>query len=188
LIGDLKGLKRIYECDGEFCTSIQPDDHTFDLGEKGWPVSVSVDGVEYTSLEDPVVQGYQYLTFSGSLVSGTQSACIDIWFHTFIFSDREIYEAYSDAIVPPGVPIDCVSEDHLIFQAAIDLLESIALDNLINDGAVVRDDQTVYDPSPGLRGLSSADGPIDRLKKQLDGLIKECIRSSLLGTSGYLID
>jgi len=188
LIGDLKGLKRIYECDDGICTSVLPDDHTLDLGEKGWPLSVSVDGVEYTSLSDPVVQGYQYLTFSGSLVSGTQTACIDVWFHTFIFSDRDIFEAYSDAMVPPGVPIDCVTEDHLMLQAAIDLLESVALDDLINDGATVRDDQTLYDPSPGLRNLNSGDGPINRLRKQLDALIKECIRSSLLGTTGYLID
>jgi hypothetical protein len=188
LIGDLKGLKRLYECDGEFCSSIHADEHTIELDQKGWPVSVSIDGVEYTSLYDPVVQGYQFLTFSGALVSGSQTACIDIWYYTFLFSDREIYEAYSDAMIPPLVPIDCVTDDHLILQASIDLLESVALDDLINDGAVIRDDQTLYDPSPGLRNLNSSDGPINRLRKQLDDLIKECIRSSLHGSTGYLID
>jgi len=188
LVGDLKGLERLYECDGEFCSSIHPDGHTIDLGQKGWPVSVSIDSVEYTSLTDPIVQGYQYLTFSGALVSGTENACIDIWFHTFIFSDREIYDAYSDAMIPPMVPTDCVTDDHLMLQAAIDLLENMAVDNAINDGAVIRDDQTLYDPAPGLRALNSGDGTIDRLRKQMAGLIKECIRSSMHGSSGYLID
>jgi len=188
LTGDLKNLDRLYECDGESCSSIHPDEHTVDLGQKGWPVFVSVDGVEYTSLDDPVVQGYQFLTFSGALVSGTQTACIDIWYYTFVFSDREIYEAYSDAMVPPLVPTNCVTEDHLMLQASIDLLESIALDSLTNDGAVIRDDQTLYDPSPGIRGLTSDDGPIGRLRKQLDDLIQECIRSSLHSSTGYLID
>jgi len=185
LIGDLKGLNRLYECDGELCSSIHEDGHTVDMGEKGWPVSVSIDGTEYTSLMDPIVQGYQYLTFSGSLVSGTQNACIDIWFHTFTFSDREIYEAYGDAMIPPMVPTDCVTDDHLMLQASIDLLENMTADDLFNDGAVIRDDQTLYDPSPGLRGRNDL---LDRLRKQMDALIKECVRSSMHGSSGYLID
>jgi hypothetical protein len=185
LIGDLKNLDRLYECDGELCSSIHEDGHTVDMGEKGWPVSVSIDGTEYTSLDDPIVQGYQYLTFSGSLVSGTQNACIDIWFHTFTFSDREIYEAYGDAMIPPLVPTNCVTDDHLMLQASIDLLENMTADDLVNDGSVVRDDQTVYDPSPGLRGRNDL---LNRLQKQMDALIKECVRSSMHGSSGYLID
>jgi len=185
LIGDLKDLKRLYECDGEFCSSIHSDGHTIDMGERGWPVSVSINSVEYTSLSDPVVHGYQYLTFSGSLISGTQNPCIDVWFYTFTFSDREIYDAYSDAMIPPLVTSSCVTDDHLILQAAIDLLESMTADDLINDGATIRDDQTLYDPSPGLRGRNDL---LNRLRKQLDALVKECIRSSIHGATGYLID
>ena len=185
LIGDFVGLKQVYSTGDEFCTSIESDNHTIDLGDKGWPVYVSLDTVEYTSLDDPVVQGYQYLTFSGALASGSENPLINIWFYTFQFSDREIYEAYGDAMIPPLVPSSCVSEDHLVLQASIDLLENTLASDMMWDGATIRDDQTVYDPSPGLKEKSKL---IDRLRKQLDGLVKECIKSSMLGLEGVLID
>lgn len=186
LIGDLKGLSRLY-LDGyeSSCSYILEDNKTIDLREKGWPVYVSVNDVEYTTLYDPVVQGYRYLTFSGTLNSGVQNDVIEIWFSTFKFSDSEIYEAYGDAMIPPLVPSSCVTQDHLMLQAAIDLLQNLYAQAAIDDGAMVRDDQTVYDPSAGLREL---DRLIGRLQKQLDGLIKECLKSSMLGLEGVLID
>jgi len=185
LIGDLKGLDRLYIDGDEFCSSIHEDGHTIDLGTKGWPVYISINDVEYTTLEDPIVQGYQYLSFSGTLNSGVQSDVIDIWFYMFKFSDVEIYRAYGDAMIPPLVPSDCVSSDHLMLQASIDLLESMTAEDLVEDGAVIRDDMTMYDPSPGLR---ERDRLLNRLRKQLDALVKECLKSSMLGLEGVLID
>lgn len=184
-IGDFVELKRIYSDGATFCTSIMDDNHTIDMGEKGWPVYVSIDHIEYTSLDDPVVQGYRYLTFSGALASGSTNPLIDIWFYTFDFSDLEIYEAYGDAMIPPMVPSSCVTQDHLMLQAAIDLLENQAAHIIMDDGASIRDDQTMYDPSAGLRELNNL---INRLRKQLDALIKECITNSMLGVTGVLID
>lgn len=185
LIGDIKGLENLYADGTEFCSSILQDGKTIDLGEKGWPVYISINDVEYTSLDDPIVQGYQYLTFSGTLNSGVQNDVINIWYHTFKFSDREVYEAYGDAMIPPFVPADCVSQDHLMLQAAIDLLMSMYAEDVIDDGASVRDDMTLYDPSPGLR---ERDKLIKQFRKQLDGLVQECIKSRMLGLSGVLID
>lgn len=185
LIGDLLQLSRIYSTEDEFCTYIESDEHTVNLGTKGWPVYVSINNTEYTSLDDPLVQGYQYITFSGTLVSGGQNPTINIWFYTFQYSDREIYEAYGDAMIPPLVSSDCVTKDHLMLQAAIDLLESTSAYNAFHDGAMIRDDQTIYDPSAGSRERS---GLIGRLRKQLDMLVKECIKSSLLNVEGVLID
>jgi len=184
-IGDFVELKRIYSEGDVFCTSIMDDNHTIDMGQKGWPVYVSVDSIEYTSLDDPIVQGYRYLTFSGTLTSGTTNPLINIWFYTFKFSDLEIYESYGDAMIPPMVPSSCVTQDHLMLQAAIDLLENMTAADLVDDGATIRDDQTMYDPSAGLRERSNL---INRLRKQLDGLIKECITNSMLGVTGVLID
>ena len=146
---------------------------------------ISINDVEYTSSNDPIVQGYRYLTFSGTLNSGVQNDVINIWYHTFKFSDREVYEAYGDAMIPPLVPSDCVSQDHLMLQAAIDLLENMTAEDMIDDGAMIRDDMTLYDPSPGLR---ERDKLINRLRKQLDALVRECIKSSMLGLEGVLID
>jgi hypothetical protein len=185
LIGDFKQLEHLYSDGTEFCSSILGDNKTIDLGEKGWPVYVSINDIEYTSLDNPIVQGYRYLTFSGTLNSGVVNDVINIWYHTFKFSDREIYEAYGDAMIPPLVPSDCVSQDHLMLQAAIDLLENMTAEDIVDDGASIRDDMTLYDPSPGLR---ERDKLINRLRKQLDGLVKECIKSSMLGLEGVLID
>jgi hypothetical protein len=88
-------------------------------------------------------------------------------------------------MIPPLVPSDCVSQDHLMLQAAIDLLENMTAEDIVDDGASIRDDMTLYDPSPGLR---ERDKLINRLRKQLDGLVKECIKSSMLGLEGVLID
>ena len=181
-IGDLVQLKRIYADGTEFCSSIIDDNKTIDLGEKGWPVYVSVNSVEYTSLDDPIIQGYRYLTFSGTLSTSYE---VNVWYYTFKFSDRQIYESYDDAMIPPNVPSSCVSPDHLVLQASIDLLENMTAEDLVNDGAMIRDDQTVYDPSVGLKERSNL---INRLQKQLDALTLECIRSNLLGLTGVLLD
>jgi len=193
LIGDLKGLERLY-IDGtdttDECASsaILEDNKTIELEEKGWPVYISVNSIEYTSSEDPVVNGYQYLTFSGTLNSGTINDIIDIWYYTFEFSDREIYEAYGDAMIPPLVPSDCLSQDHLMLQAAIDLLEHKLAVDAAADTAMIRDDMTVYDPSAGATALRERGRQIERLRKQLDALVKECLKSSMLGLEGVLID
>jgi len=178
LIGDLEGLSRLY-IDGSdeytFSSALRPDELTIDLSEKSWPVHISLNSIGKTNLDDPVVQGYQYLTFSGTLSS---SDVIDIWYYTFKFSDREIYEAYVDTLIPPGLTSSTVTQDHLVLQAAIDLLENMASGDMIDDGAVVRDDRSLYDPSPGLRERAVT---IERLKKMLDSLIKQYMFSNLTG-------
>ncbi len=183
-IGDLKGLGRAYidQETGEDCSNILEDNRTLDMVDKMWPVYVVVDGQEFTTLTDPVVQGYQYLTFSGTLVSGTQTKLIEVWYHTFKFSDREVYEAYGDAMIPAGLTATSVTQDHLILQAAIDMLENMAQEDSVDDGAVIRDDQTLYDPSPGLLEREKA---IKRLRKMLDDLI---IQYRFYGLEGVLID
>jgi len=185
LIGDNKGLGRMYSNGTTSCTNVLEDNRTVDLKEKGWPVYVKINNDEYTTLYNPIVQGYQYLTFSGTLSSGVVNDTIEIWYNTFKYSDREIYEAYGDTMMPAGVPASCVSQDHLILQASIDLLENITSEDMTVDGAAIRDDQSLYDPSPGLR---ERDKTINRLKKMLDALIDECIRNAIISHTGVLID
>jgi len=179
-IGDFKGLKRLYIDEDEFCNYIRDDNKTIDLSEKSWPVYITVNSAEKTSLLEPIVQGYQYLTFSGTLSESTDT--LDIWYYTFKFSDAEVYEAFGDSQIPPGLTSSTVTQDHLILVAAIDLLENMTSEDMVNDGAVVRDDRSLYDPSPGLRERAAT---IERLKKMLDSLIKQYIFSNL---TGMLID
>ena len=179
-IGDFKGLKRLYIDEAEFCNYIRDDNKTVDLAEKSWPVYILLNGVEKTSLLEPIVQGYQYCTFSGTLSESTDT--LDIWYYTFKFSDVEVYEAFGDSQIPPGLTSSTVTQDHLILVAAIDLLENMTSEDIISDGAVVRDDRSLYDPSPGLRERAAT---IERLKKMLDSLIKQYMFSDL---TGMLID
>ena len=180
LIGDFKGLGKIYSDGTGSCTSILDDSHTIDLSDKSWPVYVSINSVEYTSVMDPIVQGYQYLTFSGTLDS--ESDIVDVWYYKFKFSDREVYQAYSDVMIPPGLTGDTVTQDHLVLQAAIDMLENMTAEDMVDNGALVRDGLDTYDPTPGLR---ERDATIKRLKRMLDALIKQYM---FAGITGVLID
>lgn len=180
-IGDLKGLDRLYlNNEDTFCSSIQDDNKTVTMPEKGWPVYISLNEVEQTHSSNPVVQGYRHLTFSGTL--NINNDTLDIWYYTFKFSDVEVYRAYDDALVPPGLTSDTVTQDHLILVASISLLEHMTWEDLVEDGGTIRDDRSLYDPSPGLR---ERDAAIKRLQKQLDDLIKQYI---MLGIGGVLID
>jgi hypothetical protein len=181
LIGDFVDLDRLY-IDGTdeytLSSALQPDGYTVDIGQKGWPVYISVNDIEKTSLNDPIVQGYQYLTFSGTIGSTDK---INVWFYTFKFSDREVYEAYSDSQMPAMINSSTINQDMLILQSAIDLLENMWNQDIEN-GAVVRDDQSVYDPSIMLRTRADV---INGLKKQLDNLVRQYI---MTGVTGILID
>jgi hypothetical protein len=139
-----------------------------------------MNGEEKTSTSDPAVQGYKWLTFSGIIVEDDYP--IDIWSYSFRFSDREIYDAYNDSMIPPGLTTSTVTSDHLVLQTSIDLLESMAAEDTIEDGAKVKDDHTEYDPSAGLRLRGEL---INRLRKQLDALVKQYMMSDV---SGALID
>lgn len=184
-IGDYQKLERLYIDDDSdtSCIYIQGDDKTIDIGTNGWPVYIETTlsgvSVDKNHLTDPVVQGYRYLTFSGTV---GDNDVVDIWFYSSKFSDREIYESYGDTMIPPGLTADTVTRDHLVLQASIDLLENMTSEDMVDDGAVIRDDASVYDPSPGLK---ERDKSIKRLRRQLDALVKQYIMS---GISGVLID
>jgi hypothetical protein len=69
-----------------------------------------------------------------------------------------------------------------MLQTAIDLLMQENWEDVIEDGARIRDEGSSYDPSPGLR---MRDDLIDKLQKRLDDAIKASILS---GIEGVLID
>ena len=195
LIGDFKGLDRIYvtDCSLESCTFVEDDGKTILLPKKGWPVYIGLTNSsgtleEKTTLIDPEVQGYKYLTFSNNLIEG--SICnydiVDIWYYTFKFSDREVYEAYGDAMIPARVPSAYVTQDHLVLQAAIDLLENMTSADMTEDGAQIEDDQrNRYDPSPGLNARKET---LARLRAMLDALIKEVIFNLVSSIEGVIVD
>lgn len=178
-VGDLKGLRRLYYDNGELCSPVLEDNKTIMLEERGWPVYISIAEVESTTLSDPVIQGYLHLTFSGTIGS---TDVIDVWYNTFKFSDVEIYQAYTDTMMPPFLTSSTVTQDHLLLQASIDLLENMTSADMVDDGARVVDERSTYDPSPG---LAERDKTIERLRKMLDALVRQYMLTDI---TGVLID
>jgi hypothetical protein len=196
-IGDPKGLRR--EFGEEALTSLHPDFKTFEFAEKGWPVYITMGGVGFTSSSNPVVNGYRYLRFqepvddicytcaeAENLCGDTETKLltkgVDIWYHTFRNSDKEILAAYDGVLPPVGLTTTTATTQAYILQTAVDILTKELFEDLTEDGARVDDDRTAYDPEPGQKLRKAL---LDGLKKDLDDLIKTLKMS---GISGVLID
>jgi len=154
---------------------ISSDKCTWELIEfKGWPQRVRLDGEDKTSLQDPQVLGYRYLTFSGgdSCITGT----LDIFYNSFRFSDREILLAYDRAnnlLVSCGLDETQITTAMLIMQAAILLLEG-ELREAQQKSVMIRDGDTTYDNS---RTIMARTEDLNDLKQKIRELV-ECARFS----------
>lgn len=184
LIGDPIGLRREYG--SEAASSIHFDDKTYELDERGWPVSVTMGGIAMNDSTDPTINGYRFLKFDQditiiSTVSGVEYG-IDIWYYTFRFSDREIMEAYDNCPVPIGLTLTTVTPEAFILQTSIDLLTQNATENVFENGAKISDEGSHYDPATGIEAL---DDLLDKLQKRLDDLVKRLMMS---GITGYRLD
>jgi len=194
-IGDPKGLRREYGEDA--ASSIHLDGKTYEMDEKGWPTMINMAGKSYTSTSDPSVNGYRFLRFINFINITTTSGIVDpatpcetkyythgvdIWYYTFRHSDREIMAAYDRCPITPGLTAANVTVESYILQTAINLLYQENWEDAIEDGAVVTDETTRYDPSPGLRFRKDL---MDMLNKKLAGLVKGLV---LVGITGVLID
>ena len=158
------------------CSSqISSDQKTWELLEfKGWPQRVIINGDEKTTITDPQVIGYRFLTFSGAEACITGS--LDIFYNHFRFSDREILMAYDRArnlLVSCGLEGAQITTEMLIMQAAILLLEGECRDK--TTGAVeVRDGDTSYSNT---RAIQARTEDLADLKQKIRDLI-ECARFS----------
>jgi hypothetical protein len=154
LIGDPIGLRRAHGEEEEY--NLSSDRKVYQLDESGWPASINMYGTQYTSSNNPVVNGYEYLKFTNSITdiytvtSGIEYS-VDIWYYTFRNSDRQIMEAYDNCPPPPPLSsLNCTSEIFML-STAYDLLSSEAWENINEDGAKIADEGSSYDPSAGLR-------------------------------------
>ena len=177
LIGDNKSL--VY-FDTDMCSEFRVNDHTLDVGDsKIWPLYISVDGVEKTSITDPYVDNYRYLTFSGTL---TDDSAVLMYASTFRYSDVEIYDAYKYCMIPPGLTKETVTKDHMVLQTAINLLEAELTTDLIDMGAKVKEGDDSFDPTSGFKYRQET---LKRLRKRLDDLIDQYM---FVATDGVRVD
>lgn len=184
LIGDPVGLLR--ECDDDAASSIQPDNRTYEFDEKGWPVSVTLGITPLNSTSTSTMNGYKYLKFDRDItgttvVSGVEYG-LDVWYHTFRHSDREIMAAYDNCPPPLGLTTTTATSESYMILTAIELIELELWEDSVEDGARIRDEGSFYDPAPGLEVRRKL---IDNLQRRLDKLVKTLVLS---GISGVLID
>ena len=188
LIGDPLDLVR--EHGTEASANLHEDAKVYELGEKGWPVSINMDGTQYTTTSEPTVNGYKYLKFSTFVdtplvtYSGTRviEDGIDIWYYSFRWSDREIMRAYNNTPPPPPLTTTTANAEVYMLACAYDLLMGETWDYISEDGATVTDEGTRYDPSSGIRARKDL---LDAIRKRLDDVIKSL---TLTGITGVLID
>ncbi len=185
LIGDPIGLSRDFGPGA--ADNLHAGNKVYELRDFGWPASVNMYNVQYTSINDPVVNGYRYLKFQNAItptpvtVSGVEYS-IDIWYYTFRHSDRQIMEAYNNCPPPTPLSDEQVTTEIYILQTAYDLLYGETWEDMTEDGAFIQDDRDIYDPAPGLKGRKEL---LDELKKRIDTAVKSVC---LLGIGGVLID
>lgn len=184
LIGDPVGLRREYGDDA--ISSIHADNKTYEISEKGWPVSIFIRNEGYNSSNNPTVNGYKYLRFSDDIADTTWSGCteygIDIFWYTFRHSDKEIMNAYDTTPPPPGLTTATATSEAYMLNCSIELLTSELWLDSTEDGASIKDEGSVYNPEIGLTNRRKL---LDSLDKKLDDLIKTLILSSV---TGILID
>ncbi len=191
-LGDFGTIERDFydssDSNSQFaCSSqISSDKKTWELLEyKGWPQRVIINGAEKTSISDPQVQGYRFLTFSGAqaCITGT----LDIFYQNFRFADRELLLAYDrsgNLLVSCGLTGAQITTEMLIMQAAILLLEGEARD--FATGAIeIRDGDTSFSNT---RGIQARTEDLADLKQKIRELI-ECARfAASYGLEGVRVE
>lgn len=190
-LGDLGSIERdFFDSTDATCAvacgaQISSNACTWELSEyKGWPQKVTLNGEVKTSLSDPQVIGYRFLTFSGSTcITGS----LDIFYNHFRFADREILLAYDRAknlLVSCGLTGNQITTEMLIMQAAILLLEG-ELRDLQQTSIRIRDGDTTYDNTAT---VSARSRDLDDIRRKIRELI-ECARiNASYNLEGVLID
>lgn len=184
-IGDGKGVKRDYVSSSSPCLyeNVSADGYTYKLSSPpGWPLKVSINNSDFTTLTEPVVNGYEFLTFSGTLIP-TTSGSLDVWYENFRHSDREVFWVYQNALAPPYVSTSSFTEDMKCLCAAIMLLQQ-ELGKLMGEssGSFNLQGELSFNPEPVLREKREL---LAKLKSDLKALVDESVSTSI---TGVLID
>jgi hypothetical protein len=178
LTGDPKSLNRDYVSCNTGYSSMSEDGYTHTLtNPNGWPVKIERDGVEYTSIDQPVVNDYQFVSFSGIQIN-TVSGVLDVWYYHFRNSDAELLRVFNGLIPPPQLEPEQVTFDLAAICAAIEVLEGELRLFGVDSGSEVDIFQEIrIDPSGGF-GSRLKDLAALRARK------KELIDSILEGAGG----
>lgn len=179
LVGDRKTLARDYVSSVSGYSSISEDGYTHAFSNpRGWPVSVTLDGTLYTTHEEPRVNDYQFITFSGTNIN-TTSGTLDIWYYNFRFSDSEILNIYNALTPPTPLTEDQVTFELAILCTAVEALSGeLRLSGVTSGTAVSIFEEISINPKGGLDSRAS---DLEALMKQKQKLIEDILKDSLEG-------
>lgn len=190
LIGDPKELTRDYISVESGYSSISVDQKTHSLSNpRGWPLKVTLDGVEYTSKDEPRVNDYQFITFSGTIIN-TTSGTLDVWYYHFRHSDTEILRTFNGLTPPPQLEAEQVTFELAAVCAAIEILEKELRLFGVNSGTEVDIFQEIrINPKGGFDGrLKDLDALRKRKKDLIDAILAEEDGINSPDICGVLID
>jgi hypothetical protein len=179
-IGDFKTTNRDYMSPETNYENVSTDGKTVTLDNpKGWPLSIVVDSVEYNSIVDPYVNGYEFVTFSGTTITVDVST-VDIWYENFRFSDREILNIYNTVELPPRITTGTVTLEIYEIATAINLLEGELREFTSTSSSKVSIYEEIsIDPSAGLNARLK---DLENLRKRLKDLVDSIIANNLTMT------
>lgn len=176
-IGDKKELTRDYVSAISGYSTLSEDGYSHALSNpKGWPLQVKLDGNYYTTLNNPKVNDYQFITFSGTAIS-TVSGTLDVWYYHFRYSDAEIMTTFNSLTPPFPLEASDVTMELAVICAAIELSFAELSYSSVNAGVEVDIYEEIrINPKAGL------DSRYSNLKRLMD--LRDAIIAAILGDDG----
>lgn len=189
LIGDPKQLTRDYVSVDTGYSSISLDKTTHTLSNpNGWPLRITLDGLEYTEKTEPRTNDYQFITFSGTQVS-TVSGTLDIWYYHFRNSDTEVLRVFNGLTPPPELTADQVPFELALVCAGIELLEAEVRLFGVTSGSEIEIFQEIrINPKGGLTGRLADLKALNARKKDLLDRVLADLGGVNIDIYGTLID
>lgn len=189
MVGDPKQLTRDYVSTDTGYSSISIDGTTHTLSNpQGWPLRITLDGTEYTTANEPRVNDYQYITFSGTTITNAVST-LDIWYYHFRNSDTELLRNFNGLTPPPQLTAEQVPFELALICAAIETLESEMRLFGVTSGSEIEIYQEIrINPKGGFSGrLDDLKALRARKDKMLDAIIED-LGGANKDICGVLID
>ncbi len=180
-IGDSKIVKRDYispTCTNSY-QAVSDDGYTIQLENRGFPLIVVKDGVEFTDSSNPIVIDYNFLTFSGTTTISTSSGVVDVFYESFRHSDREILKVFNTTSAPPYVSTASLTDEMVRISSAVTIIRA-EIARLLGEssGKIELVGELKFDPEGLLKQKRSL---LVELKDKLKELVEEVVSNSIEG-------
>ena len=189
MVGDPKQLTRDYVSADTGYSSVSIDGTTHTLSNpQGWPLRVTLDGTEYVTADEPRVNDYQYITFSGTTIANSTST-LDVWYYHFRNSDTELLRVFNGLTPPPQLSAAEVPFELALICAAIETLEAEMRLFGVTSGSEIEIYQEIrINPKGGFSGrLDDLKSLRERKAKMLDSVLED-LGGANKDICGVLID